>query len=111
MAGSLDEEVARLVNRVQHWTPQRWASPCADGSDTRASRTHALVQRLADAAADAEERPRRRVPRLENDLALPDQLRVLCADARAANVQDQDLIALVRATAAAVAPAATVFPR
>jgi hypothetical protein len=41
---------------------------------------HALVQDLADLAADAEGQPRRTVPRLPGDIALPDQLRVLMAD-------------------------------
>jgi hypothetical protein len=97
----LEDSVGRLVNRVQHWTPNRWQKRTSDG-DTRAERVHALAQRLADATADASGQPRRRVPRLENDLALPDQLRVLVTDAAAADVEDQDIIALVRATSAAL---------
>jgi len=77
--------VGRLVNRVGHWTPPRWAASSASGPGSRADVVYALVQRLADAAADAEGRPRRRVPRLDNDLALPDQLRVLAADLLAAD--------------------------
>lgn len=41
---------------------------------------HALVQALADLAADAEGQPRRRVPRLPNDMQLPDQLQVIGLD-------------------------------
>jgi hypothetical protein len=61
------------MTRVGHWTPQRW-------TPARAQRVHALVQTLADLAADAEGAPRRPVPRLENDLALVDQIRVMVAD-------------------------------
>jgi hypothetical protein len=39
-----------------------------------------LVQRLADLGADAEGRAHRPVPRLDNDLALVDQLRVMVLD-------------------------------
>jgi hypothetical protein len=72
----------RLVNRVGHWTPARWAAPVGltDASPIRADVMFALVQTLADRAADAEHRLPRRVPRLENDLVLPDQLRVMVAD-------------------------------
>jgi len=38
------------------------------------------VQTLADLAADVEGEPRRPVPRLDNDLALVDQVRVMIAD-------------------------------
>ena len=41
---------------------------------------HALVQALADIAADIEDRPRRPVPRLPNDMSLPDQLQVVGLD-------------------------------
>jgi hypothetical protein len=39
-----------------------------------------LVQRFADWAADLEGQPRREVPRLDSDLGLPDQLRVVATD-------------------------------
>jgi hypothetical protein len=39
-----------------------------------------VVQRIADLAAEAEGQPRRTVPRLDNDLALCDQLRVMVSD-------------------------------
>jgi hypothetical protein len=55
-----------------------------------------LVQRLADRCADAESLPVRAVPRLDNDLALPDQLRVVVADLRLSSPADE----VVRAAAA-----------
>ncbi len=59
---------------------------------------HELIQRLADRTADAEGEPRRAVPRPTNDLALPDQLRVIAADAMAAGAADETALALVQAT-------------
>jgi hypothetical protein len=67
--------IDRLLNQVRHWEQPRWRD--------KADRTHALVQRLADLAADAESRPRRPVPR-EHDMVLPDQLRVMADDLLAA---------------------------
>jgi len=64
--------IDRLLNQVRHWEQPRWR-------DGRSAQTHALIQRLADLAADAESRPRRPVPR-EPDLILPDQLRVMADD-------------------------------
>jgi hypothetical protein len=77
-------ETRRLVDRVSTWTPPRWAASTASGSGTRADRFFALIQELADSAADAEGQPRRVVPRLSPDTALPDQLRVIVADLIAA---------------------------
>jgi hypothetical protein len=59
-----------------------------------------LVQRLADAVADAEGRPHRTVPRLANDLALPDQLRVMAADVIAAHPDPAVLAELAQVVAA-----------
>ncbi|GAA1038343.1 hypothetical protein GCM10009557_54070 [Virgisporangium ochraceum] len=73
-------ETRRLVDRVSTWTPPRWAASSASGPGTRADRFHALIQELADQAADAEGQPHRVVPRLSPDTALPDQLRVVVAD-------------------------------
>jgi hypothetical protein len=56
---------------------------------------HELVQWLADRAAEAEREPHRRVPRLENDLALADQLRVVAADLVAAGGADRAAAARV----------------
>jgi hypothetical protein len=59
---------------------------------------HDLIQRLAERTADAEGESHREVPRLANDLALPDQLRVIAADAVAAGVADEIAVAWVFAT-------------
>src|SRR4051794_26486946 len=69
--------IDRLLNQVRHWEQPRWR---AEG---RADRAYALVQLLADLSADAEQRPRRPVPR-EHDMILPDQLRVMADDLLAA---------------------------
>lgn len=60
-----------LVGQVAHWTPARWRG--------RSDGVYALVQRLADATAQVENRPGRVVPRLA-DTVLPDQIRVMIAD-------------------------------
>lgn len=85
-------ETRRLVDRVSTWTPPKWAASSASGPGTRADRFHALVQELADSAADAEGQPRRAVPRLSPDTALPDQLRVVVADLIAAADADDPRI-------------------
>jgi hypothetical protein len=73
--------VDRLVNQVGHWTPARWAVPTTSTGDrSRAEVVHALAQRLADLEADVTGRPEHPVPRLANDLALPDQVRVMTLD-------------------------------
>ena len=80
----------RLVRRVEHWTAARWAQPSADSSaHSRADEVHALVQRLADLVAGVEGRPVQPVPRLANDLALPDQLRVMVADLALAGAPEE----------------------
>jgi hypothetical protein len=98
---TLEIAVGRLVDQVAHWTPARWSKQ--SGSGTRADAVHALVQRIADAGAAAEGRPERPVPRLDNDLGLPDQLRVVTADLiAAAPSHHEDLAEVVRATARAL---------
>lgn len=82
-AAELDREVGLLVRQVGHWQPPRWGVSAA-GNGARADLVHRLVQEIANLAADAEGQPRRSVPRLDNDLALPDQLRVVVADLIAA---------------------------
>jgi hypothetical protein len=79
-AQELFRTVELLINQVAHWTPERWAAPAAPGGAPRAELVYGLVQRLADLAADTEGVQRRPVPQLDNDLALPDQLRVMAAD-------------------------------
>jgi hypothetical protein len=64
--------IERLLNQVRHWEQPRWRAG-------RSDQAYALVQRIADLAADAESRPRRPVPR-EPDMILPDQLRVMADD-------------------------------
>lgn len=81
---SLARQVDLLVRQVGHWTAPRWLAPATSGNSARADLLHRLVQVLADLAADAAGERRRTVPRLENDLALPDQLRVVAADLIAA---------------------------
>ena len=114
--------VDRLVSRVEYWDGGRWARPAkpdparearppaepgrAPGPAVRAGASRAdlvfaLAQYLADAAADAEGRPRRLVPRLEQDANLPDQLRVLAADlllAPASEAVLSEAVDAVRAT-------------
>jgi len=77
-----------VVGQVAHWTPQRWAAPASDPEVTRADLVHGLVQRLADLAAEAEGQPRRTVPRLDSDLALPNQLQVVAMDLVTAGASD-----------------------
>ncbi|MEU7997109.1 hypothetical protein AB0B83_17475 [Micromonospora sp. NPDC049060] len=78
--GELGRAVELLVRQVGHWQQPRWAAAAAGGNVSRADLVHRLVQEMANLAADVEGGPRRTVPRLDNDLALPDQLRVVAAD-------------------------------
>ncbi|GAB3798985.1 hypothetical protein [Micromonospora zhanjiangensis] len=120
----LSRVVGLLVNQVAHWEPPRWAAARAGagavtppavpggtgphgpgGGVSRAELMHRLVQRIADLAADAEGEPRRAVPRLDNDLALPDQLRVVATDLIAAGAPAEmlaDATAQVTATRASL---------
>jgi hypothetical protein len=77
----LGSSVDRLHTQVRHWEQPRWSTPVPAG--TKADLLYALVQRLADLSAEAENRPRRPVPR-EHDMILPDQLRVVADDLLAA---------------------------
>ncbi|MFG3697428.1 hypothetical protein ACGF5C_05830 [Micromonospora sp. NPDC047620] len=83
-AGELSRAVDLLVRQVGHWQQPRWSATAAGGNVSRADLVHRLVQEVANLAADAAGEPRRVVPRLDNDLALPDQLRVVAADLVAA---------------------------
>ncbi|MER7415284.1 hypothetical protein ABT346_00605 [Micromonospora peucetia] len=79
-AVELDRAVELLVRQVRHWQQPRWSATATGGNVSRADLVHRLVQEIANLCADAEGGPRRAVPRLDNDLALPDQLRVVAAD-------------------------------
>jgi hypothetical protein len=97
-AAAMNAAAERLLARVGHWTAVRWATPAREsaapaGHDaprgpgaprSRADVVGALVQRLADLGAAAEGRLPRPVPRLDNELALPDQVRVMVRDLVAA---------------------------
>ncbi|MGV9211340.1 hypothetical protein ACTFTM_05695 [Micromonospora sp. RB23] len=87
----LEQAVRLLVGQVGHWEQPRWAATATTGNVPRADLVHRLVQEVANLAADAEGQPRRTVPRLDNDLALPDQLRVVTADLLAAGADDEVL--------------------
>lgn len=84
----LDREARSLVQRLRLWTPARWAAT-APALGSRADVVHHLAQSLADTAAGLEGRPARPLPRLDSDLALPDQLAVTADDlVRAAPAAD-----------------------
>ncbi|MFI7546365.1 hypothetical protein [Actinoplanes sp. NPDC049599] len=82
-AGDFETAVQLLLNQVGHWEAGRWHAPAKTGG-TRGEVVFALVQRLADRAADAEQGRHRPVPRLA-DTVLPDQLRVMADDLIAAD--------------------------
>lgn len=73
--------IERLHNQIRHWEQARWSARAA--TESHADLVYALVQHLADLAADAEHRERRPVPR-EPDVVLPDQLLVMSDDLLAA---------------------------
>ena len=75
----LRRESRLLVQRLRLWTPARFAAGAAPWG-TRADLVHHLAQDLADRAAAVEGDPRRELPRLDSDLALPDQLAVTADD-------------------------------
>ncbi|WP_446218406.1 hypothetical protein [Micromonospora sp. IBHARD004] len=83
-AAELERAVELLVRQVGHWQQPRWSAAAEGGNVSRAALVHKLVQEIANLAADVEGEPRRDVPRLANDLVLPDQLRVVAADLLAA---------------------------
>jgi hypothetical protein len=79
-AAALLAAAERFVGHVGHWTPQRWQRPVRDGGLSRADAVLGLAQELADLGAESEGHPPYVVPRLENPLALPDQIRVMVGD-------------------------------
>jgi hypothetical protein len=84
-ADELVRAVDRLVDQIGQWTPSRWAASTPSGAGTRAETVHALAQRLADLEAAATGHTGRPLPRLDNDLVLPDQIRVTTRDLLAAD--------------------------
>lgn len=100
-ADELARAVDRLVDHIGQWTPSRWAASTPSGPGTRAETVHALAQRLADLEASATGRPDRRVPRLDNDLVLPDQVRVTARDLLAADPSPEVLADALDAVSAA----------
>jgi hypothetical protein len=74
-AALLAREAASLVARLRLFTPARWQAAAAPYG-TRADAVHHLAQWLAEAAGEAPGP----VPRLDSDLALPDQLAVTADD-------------------------------
>jgi Arc/MetJ-type ribon-helix-helix transcriptional regulator len=72
------EQAGRLADRLRTLSDVRLAGAFPP-YPSRADAVRALLQDLADAAADLEARPRRTVPLLP-DLALGDQLAVLATD-------------------------------
>jgi hypothetical protein len=70
-----DREARSLVERLRLWTPQRWAA-AAPPHGTRADLAHHLAQSFVTAAGETD----LALPRLESDLALPDQLAVTADD-------------------------------
>jgi len=97
-AGDFETAVRRLLGHVGHWETGRWHAPAQAGG-TRGAVVFALVQRLADLAADAEQSRHRPVPRLA-DTVLPDQLRVLADDLIAAAPPAEVLISVTAAVSA-----------
>jgi hypothetical protein len=73
----------RLLGQISHWTPSRFAVAASVGMP-RGDVLYGLVQYLADLGADAGGQPRRVVPRLDTDTALPHQLAVVATDLLAA---------------------------
>ncbi len=71
----LAREARSLVERLRVWTPARWAAEIPSYG-TRGDVVHHLAQWFASRAGEAPTR----LPRLDNDLALPDQLAVTADD-------------------------------
>ncbi len=71
----LDREARSLVQRLRVWTPARWAAAVRPGV-SRADLVHHLAAALAALGGEAPVP----LPRLDADLALPDQLAVVAAD-------------------------------
>ncbi len=75
----LRRESASLVARLRLWTPARWAAAASDGALPAPGTRGDLVFHLATCFARRAGAPAE-LPRLDNDLALPDQLAVTADD-------------------------------
>ena len=75
----LRRESRSLVQRLRLWTPARYAA-AAPPFATRGELVHHLAQALADQAAALEGARCRRLPHLDDDLGLADQLAVTADD-------------------------------
>ncbi len=75
----LRRESRSLVQRLQLWTPARYAA-AAPPWGSRGDLVLHLAQACADAAAELEGEPRRTVPRLDSHLGLADQVAVTSDD-------------------------------
>jgi hypothetical protein len=100
---ALLEQADRLRAATLGWGDSRWATPpralpgrVGATAATRGDVLFHLVQALADLSAAAEHRSGRAVPRLDSDLGLPDQLRVMVHDLVAAAPAD-DIVAAAMA--------------
>ena len=71
----LAREAASLVERLRLWTPARWAAAALPW-DSRGDLVHHLASSFVDLAGEAPTP----LPRLDSDLALPDQLAVTADD-------------------------------
>lgn len=80
-------EARLLVGRLRLWTPARFAAS-APPWGSRGDLVHHLAQDLVDRTALAEGTAARRLPRLDSDLALPDQLAVSADDLVRAGLPD-----------------------
>jgi hypothetical protein len=75
----LAKEARSLVERLRLWTPERWSASSgrtAPPYGTRGDLVHHLAQSYVDAAGETDQP----LPRLDSDLALPDQLAVTADD-------------------------------
>ncbi|MDQ3503757.1 MAG: hypothetical protein M3486_09130 [Actinomycetota bacterium] len=87
----LRREARLLVDRLRLWTPARFAAS-APSWGSRGDLVHHLAQDLVDRTARSEGAPARRLPRLDSDLALPDQLAVSADDLVRAGLSDDDAV-------------------
>ncbi len=84
-------EARLLVERLRLWTPQRFAASTPPWG-SRGDLVHHLAQDLVDRAALGEGAVARRLPRLDSDLALPDQLAVSADDLVRAGLSHADAV-------------------